>query len=47
MFLLIASKCSILLLEIHDETKEYNSRAVLRQINFMEERLHLIVQKQK
>ncbi|CAF3353706.1 unnamed protein product [Rotaria socialis] len=42
---LFGSTCSCELVEAHDETEEYNSRVVSR-IDFMEERLHLIVQKQ-
>ncbi|CAF2835798.1 unnamed protein product [Rotaria sp. Silwood2] len=43
---LFGSICSSELVEAHDETEEFNSRDVGRHIDFIEERLHLIVRKQ-
>jgi hypothetical protein len=43
----IGSECSTELVEVHDETEEFNSRDSLRSIGFIEERLHLIIRKQK
>ncbi|CAF1011939.1 unnamed protein product [Rotaria sp. Silwood1] len=43
---LFGSTCSSEFVEAHDETEEFNSRDALRRVNFIEERLHLIVRKQ-
>jgi len=37
------SNCSTELVEIRDETDEFNGRAVARPIKYIEERLHLII----
>ena len=41
----IGSECSLQLIETHDETEEFNLRDSSRRIDFIEERLHLIVRK--
>ncbi|CAF1359240.1 unnamed protein product [Rotaria sordida] len=43
---LFGSTCSSELVEVRDNTEEYRSREAARQINYIEERLHLIVRKQ-
>jgi len=45
-FSCLGSTCSIQLLEVNDETKEFNSR-MGRPVRQIEERLHLIERKQK
>lgn len=44
---LFGSECSIELLKVHDETEEFNAKTARRPVRQIEERLHLIVRKQK
>jgi hypothetical protein len=46
-FLFIGSECSTELQGTNDETEEFNARDTSRHINFIEERIHLIMRKKK